>query len=116
MPPGLIYLANYLTADYANRLVDFLTNEQPESENKSFTDLKKRRVKHFGYEFRYGTNDCDLSQPLTDPDKKMPDVCDELISRMLADGHITVKPDQLTVNFYEPGHGIGNLIISQKRV
>ena len=87
--------------------MSFLTNDRIESENKSFTDLKKRRVKHFGYEFRYGTNDCDLSQPLTDPDKKMPDVCDELIGRMIDDGHITVQPDQLTVNYYEPGHGIG---------
>lgn len=114
LPPGLVYLENYVDADYAHRLVEFLCNEtSPSSSNNKdkevdgFVDLKKRRVRHYGYEFRYGTNDCDLTQPLTDPDKRMPELCNELIDRMIADNLVSTPPDQLTVNFYEPGHGIG---------
>ena len=95
-PEGFSYLENYIDADYASKLVDFLTS------TNTF-DLKKRKVKHFGYEFRYGSNDCDEKQPLAE---KIPEICQELIKKMLDEKLIEIEPDQLTVNFYEPGHGI----------
>ena len=95
----MIYIPNFIDNIYAQKLVEFLTRDY----NDSIIDLKKRKVKHFGYEFRYGTNDCDINKPLTDPEKKMPELCDELIRRMVSEGLISVPPDQLTVNFYEPG-------------
>lgn len=114
-----------MNATEAHELVEFFTtttseqrgqNEQQSTSSNvvssdEFIDLKKRRVKHYGYEFRYGTNDCDLTQPLTEPDKRMPELCSRLIERMLADNLIHARPDQLTVNFYEPGHGIGKLFV-----
>ena len=103
----MIYLPNYIDSSYADKLVEFLTRTNDQDESSSFIDLKKRKVKHFGYEFRYGTNDCDVNKPLTEPEKRMPELCNELISRMVADGLVSSPPDQLTVNFYEPGHGIG---------
>lgn len=116
-----------MNATEAHELVEFfttttttITSEPQQTERGSktsnvvssdeFIDLKKRRVKHYGYEFRYGTNDCDLTQPLTEPDKRMPELCNRLIERMLADNLIHARPDQLTVNFYEPGHGIGKFL------
>jgi alkylated DNA repair protein alkB family protein 8 len=89
-------LEDYINADYANKISDFLTET-------TTSDLKKRKVKHYGYEFRYGTNDCDVGQPLAD---RMPSVVQGLIQKMLQDRLITAEPDQLTVNFYEPGSGI----------
>ena len=65
--------------------------------------MKNRRVKHYGYEFRYGTNDVDETKPLNE---KIPTVCDRLLDKCINSGIIGVKPDQLTINFYEPGQGI----------
>lgn len=65
--------------------------------------MKNRRVKHYGYEFRYGTNDVDETKPL---EIKLPPVCDRLLDKCLQLKLISNKPDQLTVNLYEPGQGI----------
>lgn len=67
------------------------------------SDLKNRRVKHYGYEFRYGTNDVDENKPLKE---NIPPVCDKLLDKCVSLGIIAVKPDQMTVNFYDPGQGI----------
>lgn len=80
---------------------------QTDENQNSIVGLKRRRVKHFGYEFQYGSNNCDETKPLTDPENKMPEILDELFDRMLSDKLIDAKPDQLTVNYYEPGQGIG---------
>lgn len=65
--------------------------------------LKHRRVKHYGYEFLYGTNNVDLECPVN---CGIPTVCDSLIDQLITDGHLTAKPDQLTVNSYQPGQGM----------
>lgn len=104
----MIYLEDYIDDEYANKIIDFLTKDSEDGNNNQYIiDLKKRRVKHYGYEFRYGTNDCDETKPLTGLENKMPECCNELISKMLNDKLINTAPDQLTVNIYEPGHGIG---------
>ncbi|XP_045695866.1 alkylated DNA repair protein alkB homolog 8 isoform X2 [Phyllostomus hastatus] len=36
----------------------------------------------------------------------LPDICDSVLEKWLKEGIIRHKPDQLTVNEYEPGHGI----------
>ena len=69
----------------------------------STQSLKHRRVKHYGYEFLYGTNNVDVYCPLN---CGIPAVCDSLIDQLISDGHLTAKPDQLTVNSYQPGQGI----------
>lgn len=110
LPSGLVYIENYVNDEYASKIIDYVTksdDNQTELNNNSIIDLKKRKVKHYGYEFRYGSNDCDENNPLTDPEKQMPQVCNDLIEKMIKDGLIQVKPDQLTVNIYEAGHGIG---------
>lgn len=69
--------------------------------------LKHRIVKHFGYEFLYGTNNVDVSKPL---DLKIPNECDVLWPRLRARvpelDSPTSHPDQLTINVYQPGQGI----------
>ncbi|KAK2496757.1 hypothetical protein MC885_005709 [Smutsia gigantea] len=65
--------------------------------------LKHRRVKHFGYEFHYENNNVDKDKPLPGG---LPDIWDNILERWLNEGFIKHKPDQLTINQYEPGHGI----------
>lgn len=66
--------------------------------------LKHRQVEHFGYEFRYDTNNVDVDSPLTE--KPIPKQCDFLWNRLEGKHAIlTEPPHQLTVNKYEPGQG-----------
>ncbi|XP_036076600.1 alkylated DNA repair protein alkB homolog 8 isoform X3 [Rousettus aegyptiacus] len=41
----------------------------------------------------------------TDLQNCLPDICDSILEKWLKEGFIRHKPDQLTVNQYEPGHG-----------
>ena len=65
--------------------------------------LKHRAVRHYGYTFRYDTNDVDLSQHLAD---KIPQVCLAIVQRAIDQLIISSLPDQMTVNRYLPGQGI----------
>lgn len=64
--------------------------------------LKHRRVKHYGYEFLYGTSNVNPDDPLPGG---LPEVCMPVLRRMLESTLICEMPDQLTVNQYVPGAG-----------
>lgn len=110
------YICLYDTPEGLHLLKDFLTKEE-EQQFYSYFDwmdgpikdkkLKNRLVKHFGYEFRYGTNDVDLKNPL---ERKIPDICNVLWERLIERGFDFGIPDQLTVNKYIPGQGISLLL------
>ncbi|XP_031202318.1 alkylated DNA repair protein alkB homolog 8 isoform X3 [Mastomys coucha] len=36
----------------------------------------------------------------------LPEICSSILEKLLKEGYIKHKPDQLTINQYEPGHGI----------
>lgn len=106
LPPGLIILENFITSDEEETLINLIESAKLDGSECNAT-LKHRQVKHFGYEFRYGTNDVDVDKPLLD--EPIPNECDFLWHRlhdrkpsMLEE---TSRPQQLTVNTYEPGHG-----------
>jgi alkylated DNA repair protein alkB family protein 8 len=66
--------------------------------------LKHRRVKHYGYEFQYDTNNVNKDFPLSE---NIPSECSFLLDR-LKERNISVVssfPTQLTVNHYQPGQG-----------
>ncbi|KAM3968102.1 tRNA (carboxymethyluridine(34)-5-O)-methyltransferase alkbh8 [Aphomia sociella] len=97
-PESLHLLDNFISIeeeDLLTRLFDW----DDDIEN----NLKNRQVKHYGYEFRYGTNDVDLNCPLAE---KIPEECDVLWRRLREQGFNVGMPDQLTVNKYKPGQGI----------
>ena len=96
----MVYLDDFVDETFAKQVLDSIDID----DSGSLIGLKNRRVKHFGYEFRYGTNDCDPSQPLVN--SPIPAVLDALFERLVSEGHISAKPDQMTVNVYEPGAGI----------
>ncbi|KAF7282445.1 hypothetical protein GWI33_002673 [Rhynchophorus ferrugineus] len=99
LPPGLIVLKDYITSSEEKNLLDMHNFT-----NQIDGNMKHRLVKHYGYEFRYDINNVDKDKPLNE---KIPSQCDFLWERLSNERpefkHF--KPDQLTINFYSPGHG-----------
>lgn len=96
-PEGLTLLDDFISSKEEQLFID-LFNWVDHSESS----LKNRQVSHYGYEFRYGSNDVDLNSPLLD---KIPPECDMLWRRLKEHGFEIREPDQLTVNKYKPGQG-----------
>lgn len=70
------------------------------SDSNSSSNLKHRKVTHYGYEFRYDINNVDKSSPLLN---KIPEECKNILTRF---DDKFFYADQLTVNQYQPGQGI----------
>ena len=65
-------------------------------------ELRHRKVKHYGYEFKYSINNVDPDEPLLEG---IPEVYRKLLDKALVTGHVKYYPDQLTINQYQPGQG-----------
>ncbi|CAL4128276.1 unnamed protein product, partial [Meganyctiphanes norvegica] len=65
--------------------------------------LKHRQVRHFGYEFKYGSNCVDKDEPLMD---QIPELLNPILEKITSQNIMEYTPDQLTVNRYLPGQGI----------
>ncbi|XP_002068676.2 alkylated DNA repair protein alkB homolog 8 [Drosophila willistoni] len=107
LPNGLVLLKDFVSeAEEADLLAAVASKEQTTDQEEN--SLKHRKVRHFGYEFLYGTNNVDPNRPLEH--QPIPRACNILWSRLgdgkLSDNWDWSQPDQLTVNVYEPGHGI----------
>ncbi|CAM9100168.1 unnamed protein product [Phaeothamnion confervicola] len=63
----------------------------------------RRRVQHYGAAFDYDK----LAADVTAKVPPLPDCCREVIERMETGGFVPESPDQLTVNEYVAGRGIG---------
>lgn len=103
-PNGLYILENCVTSELEQALMENLiwNDTGEEADGK----LKYRKVQHFGYEFKYGLNSVDPDSPLID--RKIPEACDAIWSTLNSEFPTfqSFKPEQLTVNRYEPGNGI----------
>ncbi|XP_066216850.1 alkylated DNA repair protein alkB homolog 8 [Saccopteryx leptura] len=103
LPPGLKIVEEIISSEDEKLLLESV-NWTEDTDNQNIQkSLKHRRVKHFGYEFHYENNNVDKDKPLHGG---LPDACDSILEKWLKEGFIRHKPDQLTVNQYEPGHGI----------
>ncbi|NXX77652.1 ALKB8 protein, partial [Urocolius indicus] len=103
LPPGLLVIEKIISPEEERRMlesIDWIGDEETQNAQKT---LKHRRVKHFGYEFCYDNNNVDKDKPLPGG---IPEICDVFLEKCLKQGYIKHKPDQLTVNQYEPGQGI----------
>ncbi|XP_063807647.1 alkylated DNA repair protein alkB homolog 8 isoform X3 [Pseudophryne corroboree] len=100
LPPGLVIVEDFVSPDEELVMLENILWEVDNSNQKS---LKHRRVKHYGYEFRYDNNNVDKDQPLPGG---LPEFCNSVLDRCLLQGLIKNRPDQLTINQYEPGQGI----------
>ncbi|KAM5246568.1 tRNA (carboxymethyluridine(34)-5-O)-methyltransferase ALKBH8 [Ctenodactylus gundi] len=103
LPPGLLVVEEIISSEDEKMLLDSV-NWTEDTDNLNYQkSLKHRRVRHFGYEFHYENNNVDKDKPLPGG---LPDICNKILEKWLAEGYIKHKPDQLTINQYEPGQGI----------
>lgn len=106
-PPGLLLLEEFVTEAEEQELFNCASDSADNSAECTANTLKHRIVKHFGFEFLYGTNNVDASKPLS---LKIPAQCSILWPRLIAQvpqlQSSSASPDQLTVNIYQPGQGI----------
>ncbi|ALC42006.1 CG17807 [Drosophila busckii] len=100
LPNGLVLLPDFVSVEEEAALLEAVTVDTDYAQDK----LKHRVVKHFGYEFIYGSNNVDADKPL---EQRIPTACDFLWQRLSCNEAVPkIIPDQLTVNEYEPGQGI----------
>ncbi|KAJ8280443.1 hypothetical protein GJAV_G00054620 [Gymnothorax javanicus] len=103
LPSGLTVREDFVSPEEEAELlmsIDWASLSDPDTAEKA---LKHRKVKHYGYEFRYDNNNVDKDRPLPGG---LPEFCNAVLERCLRENHIDVPPDQLTINQYEPGQGI----------
>ncbi|XP_061576269.1 alkylated DNA repair protein alkB homolog 8 [Cololabis saira] len=103
LPEGLFLVEDFVSPEEEALLlsaIDWLPVHNDATAQKS---LKHRRVKHYGFEFRYDNNNVDKDKPLA---AGIPEECLCVLERCVRNGHISAMPDQLTVNQYESGQGI----------
>uniref|UniRef100_G1R6H7 tRNA (carboxymethyluridine(34)-5-O)-methyltransferase ALKBH8 n=2 Tax=Nomascus leucogenys TaxID=61853 RepID=G1R6H7_NOMLE len=103
LPPGLMVVEEIISSEEEKMLLESVDWTEDTDNQNSQKSLKHRRVKHFGYEFHYENNNVDKDKPLPGG---LPDICDSFLEKWLREGYIKHKPDQMTINQYEPGQGI----------
>jgi len=95
LPPGAIYIENYISVSEQACLINQLDNQIWNTE-------LKRRVQHFGFIYDYKTRKIDSSQKIG----KVPQFLDLLGKRLKNDEYFKATPDQVIANEYLPGQGI----------
>jgi len=97
--PGLIYISNYISSEYEEKLLKLIDIQEWN------LDLK-RRTQHYGYKYDYTSRSLDASYYLGE----MPCWIDDLCSQLHSDSIFIEKPDQVIINEYMPGQGIASHI------
>ncbi|KAJ7995289.1 hypothetical protein DPEC_G00242990 [Dallia pectoralis] len=103
LPPGLVLVEEFVSPEEEVLLLDAIDWKSHDEEVTVQKALKHRKVKHYGYEFRYDNNNVDKDKPLPGG---LPPACAFVLERCVRDRHVYVVPDQLTVNQYQAGQGI----------
>ncbi|PIK47895.1 putative alkylated DNA repair protein alkB-like 8 isoform X3, partial [Apostichopus japonicus] len=98
-PEGLFLIPNFIDEELERELLGLVKWESSGDQ----ASLKHRKVKHFGYDFNYDTNNVDINRPLEEP---MPTLLTDVIDRIMQTSHVNHRLDQVTVNQYLPGQGI----------
>jgi alkylated DNA repair dioxygenase AlkB len=93
---GLSYGAGFVTAEEEAALIAAVDAEP-------WLDDLWRRVQHYGYRYDYRARAVDPSLRLG----PLPMWVAFVVRRLVAGGHMPGAPDQLIVNEYQPGQGIG---------
>lgn len=98
LPPGLIFIPNFISAVEERELISLLDNPQ----NASWLTDLSRRVQHFGYRYNYKLRALSAADKVADA----PPFVRELGNRLADLGYFSSPPDQVIVNEYEAGQGI----------
>jgi len=100
LPPGIRIVADFVTEEEEQQLLDSFHWDQ----DSDLGSMKNRKVKHYGFEFNYKTNNIDPNLPLVD--QPIQPLCQRVALKAYEKGLVDEVPDQLTVNRYLPGQGI----------
>ncbi|XP_015434660.1 PREDICTED: alkylated DNA repair protein alkB homolog 8, partial [Dufourea novaeangliae] len=98
-PYGLRLVENIITEEQEKYLLNSINWINEESDS---SELKHRKVKHFGYEFQYNSNRVDPDKPIT----PIPEEYQFLQTLFKKYHNVPSEYDQLTINHYSPGQGI----------
>lgn len=88
------------------QLIDNFISEQDESnlireiDQQPWDTSISRRTQHYGFRYDYTNKDAANSAA------PIPDWCNPIIDKMLADNLLKDRPDQVIINEYKPGQGI----------
>lgn len=93
---GLVYIPNYISSQEEQELLAVL-------DAQSWSNEISRRVQQYGYRYDYRARSIMLEDYLG----KLPDWTTSLAERLVAEKKFSQAPDQLIVNEYLPGQGIG---------
>ncbi|XP_033486468.2 tRNA (carboxymethyluridine(34)-5-O)-methyltransferase alkbh8 [Epinephelus lanceolatus] len=103
LPEGLVLVEDFVSPEEESLLLTAIDWSSTNDDVTAQKALKHRRVKHYGFEFRYDNNNVDKDKPLA---AGIPQECLPVLERCVKCKHINIMPDQLTVNQYEAGQGI----------
>ncbi|XP_042271239.1 alkylated DNA repair protein alkB homolog 8 [Thunnus maccoyii] len=103
LPEGLVLVEDFVSPEEEALLLAAVDWSHTDDDVTAQKALKHRRVKHYGFEFRYDNNNVDKDKPLP---AGLPEECQSVLQRCVKNGHMEIMPDQLTVNQYESGQGI----------
>ncbi|KAL3075481.1 hypothetical protein niasHS_011988 [Heterodera schachtii] len=101
LPNGLKIVPDFISAQHESELEQFVAKCLAERTN--IQELKNRHVFHFGYVFNYSENNA------TDEAPQIPPIFDRIIDEICSKfdcQSADIRPNQITVNVYEPGQGI----------
>ncbi|XP_059186442.1 alkylated DNA repair protein alkB homolog 8 [Centropristis striata] len=103
LPEGLVLVEDFVSLEEEALLLAAIDWSSTNDDVTAQKALKHRRVKHYGFEFRYDNNNVDKDKPLA---AGIPQECLPVLERCVKNKHIDIMPDQLTVNQYQSGQGI----------
>ena len=98
--PGLLYVPEFINLELEDEMLSLLPGTPDEF--LDWMTLNKRKVRHYGYPFDYSRNKATTAVV----DKDFPQYCAGFINEYTKRYPKNPKLDQLTINYYEPGHGI----------
>lgn len=96
---GLRYIPNYITEFQHDWLLAQIDKQQ-------WGSFSKRRIQHYGPQYDYKTGKLKRDTRPND----LPEWLKRVSQKLHRDGHISEAPNQVLVNEYQPGQGIGGHI------
>lgn len=101
--PGLLYVADFMSEDEENRVVEVIDQSDWSSE-------LQRRVQHYGWRYDYKARQIDSSMRLG----PLPEWAARLARRLVTNGILPDVPDQVIVNEYVGNQGISRHVDSER--
>ena len=96
---GLRYIPDYITEFQHDWLLDQIDKQQ-------WHYFSKRRYQHYGPKYDHKTGKLNHDKSMSE----LPEWLERLSQKLHKDGHIPEVPNQVLINEYEPGQGIGGHI------